>query len=148
MRAPIAPRSDRGLDSEVELGHRDLEVVAHAAVRGIQEVADTGSAVGTQHGDRVEHALILGDDVPDAPEGHVVEQLLRARQVIHGQVAQRGCAQRRGTALARGAALAVPARRVTVLHPGVDDEDGELGVSEAERHELALEALWQSRNTA
>ena len=67
----------RRLDGQVELGDRDLEVVAHRGVRGVEELADRGGTVRAQRAHRVEHALVLGDDVPHAAEGLVVQQLVR-----------------------------------------------------------------------
>ena len=52
----------------------------------------------------------------------------------------------RGAPLAGGATLAVPAGGVRVLHPGVDDENHEARLVEAERHDLRLERATVEEN--
>ena len=98
-------RRECGIDGRVELGHRDLEVVAHRGVRGDEQVADRGRAALGQSAHGVEHALVLGDDVADAPEGDVVHELGRAGEVRDRDVAKRRHAhdRRRPARRTRGA---------------------------------------------
>jgi len=77
--------------------------------------------------------------VTHAAEGHVVHQLLRTRQVVDREVAERRHAHDRGTTLAGGAALAVAAGRVRVGHAGVHDEQLEGRRREAEFDDVGLE---------
>ena len=139
------PRTDRagrlrGLDDRVELRHADLEVVAHGDVARLHQLAEPAEVARPQRRDALQHAGVLGHDVLDPPVRDVVEQPLRTRQVLDGQVAQRGHAHRRRAALARLPTVAVAARRVLVLHLRVDDEQHQAGGVEAERHLLHREA--------
>src|SRR5829696_5344508 len=77
-------RSSRGLDREVDGGHRDLEVVTHGGVRGIQQRGNVGEPACLQGLRRLEDPAILGDDVLYSSEHHGIWQLGQSRiQVRH-----------------------------------------------------------------
>src|SRR5918998_157911 len=56
------------LDEGVQLGGRDLEVVAHGGVRGVHQAPELPIALRAQRLYRFEHPDVLRDDVPGALE--------------------------------------------------------------------------------
>ena len=143
------PGGDRaGLDRDrhgaVELGAGDLEVVAHRAVRGVEEPADLVPPPVAQRGHGVGDALDLGDHVPrPAPDPVVGERL---------DDVERGRAQGRqpesaGRALAVGAPGAVATVGEGVADPGVGDQQRVVGQVERDHGSLVGVEVDEQRGT-
>src|SRR5690606_30618202 len=93
------PGAEGRVDGRVELDRGDLVVVAHGDVRGGQEVADPGHRPAFEDLDGGQDALVLGEDVPQAPVQPVVVEPRLGRGV-----AQVGDAEQPRGLLAVGAA--------------------------------------------
>ena len=123
------------VDAGVELVGGDLEVVPQRGVPLGQHRPDRPRVrVPAQDPDHLEHAGVLGHDVPCPAQQDVV---LEADQTVDvGDVAQRRDTQARGGLLALAAAVAVAAVGVGVRRPGVDDEQLEPPGRQIQRHLL------------
>ena len=122
--------ADGRLDRLVSLRPRHLELVAERAVRGGQQGADRGLVASPEQFGRLQHAAVLGDDVPAHPGQGRVGQL---GQVLSCDVSQRPHAQRGRGLLAGPPALRVAAIPERAPGPGVDDQQRQAGRGRVER---------------
>ena len=80
IRAPYAPAPTQRVGGDVELRDGDAVVVAHRRVRLGEHRTDVADAAGTQQLDRLQHPIVLGDDVAHVAPQLVVGQPRRARR--------------------------------------------------------------------
>ena len=85
----------------------DLEVVAHADMAGIHQLAQLGRIATAHRFGRGQRALVLADHVLRAPSCHRVESFAAGTKGSHIHIAQRGDAEKGGGHFALRPALVV-----------------------------------------
>ena len=96
------------LDGDVKLGARDLEVVAHGGMRGVEQGANCGQPSGAQQGHRLAYPfdLDLGHDMSGPSLNRDVRQPIQGLvEVVESHLPQRRRAQLPGRLLADVAPL-------------------------------------------
>ena len=126
MRAPMAPWLQAVSTAKLSSGQENLEVVPHARVAGINKRADVGRAPASEGVYGVQHAVVLGDDVPEPPECYRIEQPAGLLEVGDGDIAEHFYAQDLGAEVAGSAAGGVTAVCVGMRDFRVDDDGGAL----------------------
>src|SRR5919112_1350641 len=126
----------RGLDEGVELGGRDLEIVAHGEVGVVHEAAEGREIFLPQRPDRFEDPGVLKDNVASALELFALEPV----QVLLFGVSKLPYAQIAGGVLAGLPAVLVAGIGEATLNAGVADEEGEARFFEIERYGFGLQA--------
>src|SRR5690606_825865 len=101
-------RGERGVHGGVELAHGDLVVVPQRDVRGGEQRPDAVEVAVTQPAHDLQHAGVLGDDVPYATTLYfIVHSGQCDGELVDGDVSQRGHAQHGRRLLTRPASPGV-----------------------------------------
>ena len=123
------------LDGDVKLGARDLEVVAHGGMRGVEQGANCGQPSGAQQGHRLAYPFDLGHDVSGSSPNRDVRQPIQGLvTVVESRLPQRGRAQLPGRLLVAVAPLRVLPVDQGVLGAGVHDEQRQAVGGQVEGH--------------
>ena len=122
-------------DRQINLRHRDLEVVPHGLVRRVEERREISDAARPQDRDGLQHPGVLGNHMAYPAAHHRIGQL-RQRSIQISHVAQRRHTEQPGGFLAAGSTGCVLAVDQRMRRLRIEDEYFQAGAAGVEENLL------------